>query len=66
VLTQNLSSKKKGKFCHLQIKDNGIGMNMAKIGKKLFKAFTRFNKKTEGKGIGLHIVKKMVEKNREK
>lgn len=47
----------------LQVQDNGIGINMDKIGANLFKPFRRFTKKADGKGIGLHIVKSMVEKN---
>lgn len=58
-----ISTTKEGDYCLLKIKDNGIGMDMDKVGLKLFKPFTRFNNKTDGKGIGLHLVKNMVEKN---
>ncbi len=58
-----ISTVVEGDFCLLKIEDNGIGMDMRKIGDKLFKPFTRFNNKIEGKGIGLHLVKNMVEKN---
>lgn len=59
----HISTIVEGEYCLLKIKDNGIGMDMRKIGEKLFKPFTRFNNKIEGKGIGLHLVKNMVEKN---
>lgn len=58
-----ISTMKEGDCCLLKIKDNGIGMDIDRIGDKLFKPFTRFNNKIEGKGIGLHLVKNMVEKN---
>jgi signal transduction histidine kinase len=38
-------------------------MDLNEIGDDIFKPFMKFNKKTEGRGIGLHIVKGMVEKN---
>lgn len=63
TLTVEVSTRKEDDYIVLQIKDNGIGMNMERIGEKLFKPFTRFNSSTEGKGIGLHLVKSMVEKN---
>ena len=47
----------------LTVEDNGIGMDMEKMGGELFKPFRRFSSNTEGKGIGLHIIKGMVEKN---
>ncbi|WP_160164072.1 sensor histidine kinase [Nafulsella turpanensis] len=43
--------------------DNGIGMNMDKIGSKIFKPFKRFTAQAEGTGVGLHLVKSMLEKN---
>jgi two-component system CheB/CheR fusion protein len=47
----------------LKIKDNGKGMDLKRLGKDLFKPFSRLTKEGEGKGIGLHIVKNMIEKN---
>ena len=48
----------------LKIEDNGIGMDLEKITlEKLFEPFNRFSKKASGRGIGLHLVKNMVEKN---
>ena len=44
------------------VKDNGRGINMKEYGKKLFGLFQRFHLDTEGKGIGLHIVKSIIEK----
>jgi PAS domain S-box-containing protein len=43
-------------------KDNGIGMNTALIGKKIFGLYNRFHTKiADGKGIGLYMVKNQVE-----
>jgi signal transduction histidine kinase len=43
--------------------DNGKGIDLEKNGKILFSPFVRFSKEIEGKGIGLHIIKNMVESN---
>jgi signal transduction histidine kinase len=53
-----------GKFCRIAITDNGIGFNeMYK--EKIFTMFQRLHSKEafEGTGIGLAIVKKIVEKH---
>jgi two-component system, chemotaxis family, CheB/CheR fusion protein len=47
----------------LTVSDNGMGMNLAKYGRHVFKPFTRFTSKASGKGLGLHLIKTMVEKN---
>jgi len=50
-------------FILLTVSDNGIGMNLKDTGNDLFKPFKRFTTKAEGTGIGLYIVKNIVEKN---
>lgn len=45
---------------HLSIKDNGIGIAQDKMG-LLFAPYSRIEKKVEGTGIGLYLVKKIVE-----
>jgi signal transduction histidine kinase len=47
----------------LSFSDNGIGMDMQRVKGKLFTPFTRFSLQAEGKGIGLYLVKGMVESN---
>lgn len=47
----------------LEVKDNGIGMDMETVKHKLFKMFTRMTTQAEGSGIGLYIVKRTVEKS---
>jgi PAS domain S-box-containing protein len=56
--------EKENCFCVLSVKDNGIGMDLIKYGNQLFTPFTRITtKKTEGTGIGLYIIKTIIEKN---
>ena len=45
----------------LYVKDNGRGIDMNEFGNKLFGLFQRFHLDTEGKGIGLHITKSIIE-----
>jgi PAS domain S-box-containing protein len=59
----SISTKKLDGFVLLKVADNGIGMDLDKYGKNLFKPFARFSKNKTGKGIGLHLVKTMIEKN---
>ena len=46
----------------LQIVDNGLGLSASQL-PKLFTAFKRFHTHVEGTGIGLYMVKRMVENN---
>ncbi len=47
----------------LSIRDNGLGMDMDKQGKKLFSIFKRLHDHVEGSGVGLYVVKRLVENN---
>ncbi len=59
----SLSTKKEEEGVLLTVTDNGIGIDLKKYGHLLFKPFKRLTTVREGKGIGLNIVKNMVEKN---
>ncbi|MFI5221484.1 MAG: PAS domain S-box protein [Bacteroidia bacterium] len=46
----------------ISFKDNGLGIDMARNGEKLFLLYHRFHlKHAEGKGVGLYMVKTQVE-----
>ena len=58
-----ISNQKKDGMVLFSIQDNGIGINLEEVGERLFRPFKRFTQQAEGNGIGLHLVKSMVEKN---
>jgi PAS domain S-box-containing protein len=45
----------------ITIRDNGIGMDLDRIGDQLFAPFRRFHGHVDGKGLGLSMVKTQVE-----
>ncbi|GAA4768958.1 hypothetical protein GCM10023230_18550 [Flavobacterium hankyongi] len=45
----------------LEIKDNGIGIDLKKNGKKLFGLYKTFTKNPESRGIGLFITKNQID-----
>ena len=47
----------------LSVQDNGLGIDLARNKDKLFTIFKRFHDHVEGAGIGLYMVKRMIEKN---
>ncbi len=53
-----------GNYCRITVKDNGIGFNETYLN-KIFTIFQRLNakEKYEGTGIGLAIVKKIIDKH---
>jgi signal transduction histidine kinase len=48
------------------IKDNGLGMDLKRNEKKLYQLFSRLNNKkdTEGTGLGLYLVKRLIDRNK--
>src|SRR4029078_4254276 len=48
-------------FVVISVEDNGLGINLAKHGPKLFALYKRFHSHVEGRGIGLYLVKNQVE-----
>ena len=57
----NVKSEPENDKVKLSVSDNGMGIDLVKYGSKLFGLFQRFHLNTEGKGIGLHSVKAVVE-----
>ncbi len=51
-----------GDYVILKVTDKGIGINLEKHGSRLFNPYQRFHTHTEGKGLGLYLIKTQVEK----
>jgi signal transduction histidine kinase len=47
--------------CCFTVEDNGLGMDLQRNKEKLFGIFKRFHDHVEGSGVGLHIVKSIVD-----
>jgi two-component sensor histidine kinase len=45
----------------LQISDNGLGMNLEQFSRSIFGMYKRFHTHTDGKGLGLYLVKLQIE-----
>lgn len=56
-----ISSTKLKEGIQINFKDNGSGIDLKKIDGQLFGLYKRFHPDTEGKGIGLYMVKTQVE-----
>ncbi len=48
-------------FYFLEVKDNGLGIDLKRHKDNLFKLYKRFHFHTEGKGLGLYLVKLQAE-----
>lgn len=57
-----IRSKKIDNMVLLEIKDNGIGIDMEKHGKDLFQPFKKFSSRSNGNGMGLYLSKTLIEK----
>jgi PAS domain S-box-containing protein len=62
-LQLEITTGRSGAFVVLTVKDNGIGMDGTQVREKLFKPFSRLSSQGDGKGLGLHLVRNMVERN---
>jgi PAS domain S-box-containing protein len=58
-----ISSHQENDYLIITFQDNGIGIDLEKYKDQLFRPFKRFTQEKEGKGIGLHLIKSIVEKN---
>ncbi|MEM8489632.1 MAG: chemotaxis protein CheB [Pseudomonadota bacterium] len=57
----SVKAEKTDRGVKLTVRDNGQGIDLTKYGKKLFGLYQRFHLDVEGKGIGLHLTKHIVE-----
>ncbi|MFW5761235.1 MAG: sensor histidine kinase [Cyclobacteriaceae bacterium] len=57
----NVWTTKSDKLVVLHVEDNGIGIDLDKHRKDLFVMFKRLHCHSEGSGMGLYIVKKLIE-----
>lgn len=46
----------------IEVTDNGLGIDLDRFKDDLFKLFKRFHPNTQGKGLGLYLIKQQVEK----
>lgn len=56
------ASRLKGKAA-ISFSDNGQGIDLRKVGDRIFQPFSRFSNSSDGTGIGLYLVKNIVERN---
>lgn len=57
----SISSGQDNKYVFIKFKDNGRGIDLHLQGEKIFKLYQRFHERTEGKGMGLYIIKVQLE-----
>lgn len=63
-LTIEIASQAKEEYTLLTVRDNGVGIDLERYGKQLFAPFQRINsRKVKGTGIGLYLIKDIIEKN---
>jgi light-regulated signal transduction histidine kinase (bacteriophytochrome) len=51
----------RGILFFLEVKDNGVGIDLDTYGHKIFTLYSRFHNHVEGKGLGLYLVKTQCE-----
>jgi signal transduction histidine kinase len=61
VLKVSASSRIENGNAVLEIRDNGLGFNIALHQEKIFKLYRRFHAHVGGRGIGLYLIKTQVE-----
>jgi PAS domain S-box-containing protein len=57
----HLRSYTDGHYTCLKVSDNGLGVDLTTQKDKIFKLYKRFHFHTEGKGMGLYLVKTQIE-----
>ncbi|MFD1754268.1 ATP-binding protein [Rufibacter sediminis] len=62
----SLSTSLQDQYLVLKVQDNGIGIDLEQYGQHLFSLFRRFHDHVEGSGVGLYIIKRVMDNNRGK
>ena len=62
-LRVEVRTQTKEDYLLLTVADNGRGIDLKRYREKLFKPFEQLTRQATGQGIGMHLVKTMVEKN---
>jgi len=62
-LKVSFKTRREKNFIVLNIKDNGNGIDLKKNLDKLFHPFKRFTSQASGSGLGLSLIKRMIERN---
>jgi PAS domain S-box-containing protein len=57
----HITYRPEAQFQVLEVQDNGLGIDLTRNQQKLFAMFQRLHTHVEGSGIGLYMVKKMIE-----
>lgn len=58
-----INSRREKGYTILSVRDNGIGIDLTKNMSKLFKPFKRLTDQSTGSGLGLSLIKRMIEKD---
>jgi len=56
----SLRTRLKGDYVELEVRDNGLGIDINKHQNKLFQMFKRFHNHVNGSGLGLYIVNRLL------
>jgi signal transduction histidine kinase len=56
-----ITSSEDAEYYYVEVKDNGLGIDLDRDKDNLFKLYKRFHHHTEGKGLGLYLVKMQAE-----
>ncbi len=61
LLTLTIQAFDSAEYYKITVEDNGLGIDLTKHRDNIFKLYKRFHHHTEGKGIGLYLVKLQAE-----
>lgn len=56
----NIRSKRKGAGVEVVYSDNGIGFDLKRVKERVFGLYQRFHNNTDGKGVGLYLIKSQL------